>query len=121
MDRDELIEAAKWAALGLARSDHSGAPNPHRQGRRPLRLCHAYSATSGTCTQSHQISEPTTSSSGDKLANIMSAAATWRRHLRQREARFHELEQEAFLSLCGEQKTLERIQYMLTNNKPLRN
>lgn len=32
-----------------------------------------------------------------------------------------DLEREAFLSLCGEQKTLERIQYMLTNNKPLRN
>ena len=31
------------------------------------------------------------------------------------------LEREAFLSLCGEQKTLERIQYMLTNNRPLRN
>lgn len=31
------------------------------------------------------------------------------------------LEREAFLSLCGEQKTLERIQYMLENNKPLRN
>ncbi len=32
-----------------------------------------------------------------------------------------DLEREAFLSLCGEQKTLERIQYMLTNNRPLRN
>ncbi|MCB0665119.1 MAG: enoyl-CoA hydratase/isomerase family protein [Saprospiraceae bacterium] len=32
-----------------------------------------------------------------------------------------DLEREAFLSLCGEQKTLERIQYMLENNKPLRN
>jgi 3-hydroxyacyl-CoA dehydrogenase len=32
-----------------------------------------------------------------------------------------DVEREAFLSLCGEQKTLERIQYMLTNNKPLRN
>ncbi|MEK7253550.1 MAG: enoyl-CoA hydratase/isomerase family protein, partial [Bacteroidota bacterium] len=32
-----------------------------------------------------------------------------------------DLEREAFLSLCGEQKTLERVQYMLTNNKPLRN
>jgi 3-hydroxyacyl-CoA dehydrogenase len=32
-----------------------------------------------------------------------------------------DLEREAFLSLCGEQKTLERIQYMLQNNKPLRN
>ncbi|MCT4171598.1 3-hydroxyacyl-CoA dehydrogenase/enoyl-CoA hydratase family protein [Elizabethkingia anophelis] len=31
------------------------------------------------------------------------------------------LEREAFLSLCGERKTLERIQYMLQNGKPLRN
>lgn len=32
-----------------------------------------------------------------------------------------DVEREAFLSLCGESKTLERIQYMLQNNKPLRN
>ena len=32
-----------------------------------------------------------------------------------------DLEREAFLSLCGEQKTQERIQFMLMNNKPLRN
>ena len=32
-----------------------------------------------------------------------------------------DLEREAFLSLLGEQKTMERIQYMLENNKPLRN
>ncbi|MGB9591925.1 MAG: 3-hydroxyacyl-CoA dehydrogenase, partial [Candidatus Kryptoniota bacterium] len=32
-----------------------------------------------------------------------------------------DLEREAFLSLCGERKTQERIQYMLKNNKPLRN
>ena len=32
-----------------------------------------------------------------------------------------DIEREAFISLCGEQKTLERIQYMLENNKPLRN
>ncbi|MBL7818060.1 MAG: 3-hydroxyacyl-CoA dehydrogenase/enoyl-CoA hydratase family protein [Saprospiraceae bacterium] len=32
-----------------------------------------------------------------------------------------DIEREAMLSLCGEQKTLERVQYMLTNNKPLRN
>ncbi len=31
------------------------------------------------------------------------------------------LEREAFLSLCGEQKTLERIQSILTTGKPLRN
>jgi len=32
-----------------------------------------------------------------------------------------DVEREAFLSLCGEKKTLERIQHMLTTNKPLRN
>jgi 3-hydroxyacyl-CoA dehydrogenase len=32
-----------------------------------------------------------------------------------------DLEREAFLALLGNQKTLDRIQYMLMNNKPLRN
>jgi 3-hydroxyacyl-CoA dehydrogenase len=32
-----------------------------------------------------------------------------------------DIEREAFLSLCGEQKTLERIQAMLTTGRPLRN
>lgn len=32
-----------------------------------------------------------------------------------------DIEREAFLSLCGERKTLERIQFMLTKGKPLRN
>lgn len=31
------------------------------------------------------------------------------------------LEREAFLQLCGERKTLERIQFMLQKGKPLRN
>jgi 3-hydroxyacyl-CoA dehydrogenase len=32
-----------------------------------------------------------------------------------------ELEREAFLSLCGEKKTQERIAHMLKTGKPLRN
>ena len=32
-----------------------------------------------------------------------------------------DLEREAFLSLCGEEKSMARIAYMLENNKPLRN
>jgi 3-hydroxyacyl-CoA dehydrogenase len=32
-----------------------------------------------------------------------------------------DLEREAFVSLCGEPKSIERMQYMLMNNKPLRN
>jgi 3-hydroxyacyl-CoA dehydrogenase len=34
---------------------------------------------------------------------------------------FLDLEREAFVSLCGEQKTIERIKHMLTTGKPLRN
>ncbi len=31
------------------------------------------------------------------------------------------LEREAFLSLCGQKKTLERIQSVMTSGKPIRN
>jgi 3-hydroxyacyl-CoA dehydrogenase len=37
------------------------------------------------------------------------------------EQHFLDLEREAFLSLCGEDKTRARIQHMLTSGKPLRN
>ena len=37
------------------------------------------------------------------------------------EERMLELEREAFLSLCGEKKSQERMQHMLMKNKPLRN
>ncbi|HSM92977.1 MAG TPA: 3-hydroxyacyl-CoA dehydrogenase NAD-binding domain-containing protein [Anaeromyxobacteraceae bacterium] len=37
------------------------------------------------------------------------------------EAYLLDLEREAFLSLCGERRTLERIQHMLKKGKPLRN
>jgi 3-hydroxyacyl-CoA dehydrogenase len=32
-----------------------------------------------------------------------------------------DLEREAFVSLCGEQKTRDRIAHMLSTGKPLRN
>jgi 3-hydroxyacyl-CoA dehydrogenase len=32
-----------------------------------------------------------------------------------------DIERESFMSLCGEQKTLERIQAMLSTGRPLRN
>jgi 3-hydroxyacyl-CoA dehydrogenase len=37
------------------------------------------------------------------------------------EERMLELEREAFVSLCGEKKTQERMQHMVMTNKPLRN
>jgi 3-hydroxyacyl-CoA dehydrogenase len=32
-----------------------------------------------------------------------------------------DIEREAFVSLCGEPKSIARIEYMLTKGKPLRN
>ena len=37
------------------------------------------------------------------------------------EQAYLDLEFEAFLSLCGEEKSLDRIKHMLEHNKPLRN
>jgi 3-hydroxyacyl-CoA dehydrogenase len=118
MDRDELLDAAKQAGLGLARSDFK-APRA-RSVRAAGRTGYAtlYSALWGM-QQSNQISEYDLHI-GAKLAHVMcggdvptGAIVT--------EARFHELEREAFLSLCGEKKTQERIAHMLETGKPLRN
>jgi 3-hydroxyacyl-CoA dehydrogenase len=55
-----------------------------------------------------------------KLAHVLSGgnvpANTW-----VTEKYLLELEREAFISLCGEPKTQQRMQYMLTKGKPLRN
>lgn len=56
----------------------------------------------------------------DKLAYVMSGGDLSEPTLVS-EQYLLELEREAFLSLCTERKTLERIQYMLQKGKPLRN
>lgn len=55
-----------------------------------------------------------------KVAHVMTGGNTNSYQLISEDALL-ELEREAFLSLCGEQKTMERIAYMLEHNKPLRN
>ena len=57
---------------------------------------------------------------GRKLATIMAGGAV-PHPTAVSEQYLLDLEREAFLSLCGEPKTQERISYMLMNNKPLRN
>jgi 3-hydroxyacyl-CoA dehydrogenase len=57
---------------------------------------------------------------GNHLARILCGgqvpAGTW-----VSEQALLDLEREAFLSLCGQEKTRARIQQMLTTGKPLRN
>ena len=56
----------------------------------------------------------------NKLAYVM-AGGDLSEHTLVSEQYLLDIEREAFLSLCTERKTLERIQFMLTKGKPLRN
>ncbi|MFZ9887711.1 MAG: hypothetical protein ACO3JL_09435, partial [Myxococcota bacterium] len=55
-----------------------------------------------------------------KVARVMTGGDTTSRHL-VTEQQLLDLEREAFLSLCGEEKTQSRIMHMLETGKPLRN
>ncbi len=55
-----------------------------------------------------------------KLAVVLSGGVSGHTH-EVTEQEILDLECEAFISLCGEPKSQERMQYMLMNNKPLRN
>jgi 3-hydroxyacyl-CoA dehydrogenase len=55
-----------------------------------------------------------------KLARVLCGGVAGASHL-VTEQEILDLEREAFVSLCGEPKSQERMQYMLMNNKPLRN
>ena len=57
---------------------------------------------------------------GEKLAHILSGGRLTGEQ-RVSEQYLLDLEREAFLSLCGQPKTQERMQYMLKNGKALRN
>ena len=57
---------------------------------------------------------------GEKLAYVLSGGRlTGTQNVS--EQYLLDLEREAFLSLCGNVKTQQRMQYMLKNGKPLRN
>ena len=57
---------------------------------------------------------------GNKLGNLLCGGNT-SPSTPVTEERLMEIEREAFLSLCGEQKTQERLMHMLQTGKPLRN
>jgi 3-hydroxyacyl-CoA dehydrogenase len=57
---------------------------------------------------------------GEKLAWILSGG-TLTGAQKVNEQYLLDLEREAFLSLCGNRETQERMHYMLKNGKPLRN
>jgi 3-hydroxyacyl-CoA dehydrogenase len=58
---------------------------------------------------------------GTRLARVLSGGGEFTSPQRVSEQYLLDLECEAFLSLCGEKRTVERIQHMLKRGKPLRN
>jgi 3-hydroxyacyl-CoA dehydrogenase len=118
LNREFLIHDAKQTALGMARAGYR-APRqrtmrlPGESGYATLR------STLQMMHEAHQISEHDIKV-GSKLAWILCGGKTVPT-VRVHEQHILDLEREAFMQLCGEEKTRERMQYMLMNNKPLRN
>lgn len=118
MARDTVIADAKQLVLGLARAGYRPPP-PRRirvigeNGAATLR------SLLRNLAGAHQISEHD-AKVGGHLARILSGGNV-PAGAQVSEQAILDLEREAFLSLCGEPKTRDRIQHMLTAGKPLRN
>jgi 3-hydroxyacyl-CoA dehydrogenase len=118
MNGDLLVAEAKEIALGLARAGHR-PPRPRRV-RVPGRAGSAQLAAGIWGFQQQGLISAHDAKIGLKIAHVLCGgdvpAGT-----EVDEQRLLDLEREAFVSLCGEPKTQERIQHMLMNGKPLRN
>jgi 3-hydroxyacyl-CoA dehydrogenase len=117
-DRARQLHEAKQRAVGLANSGyHPPIPRayklPGESGVATLQML-VNTLVAGNYASEHdakiamKLAEVLCGGAGGALGPVT-------------EDRVLELEREAFLSLCGEPKSQERMQFMLMNNKPLRN
>jgi 3-hydroxyacyl-CoA dehydrogenase len=119
MNRSRLIADAKAKAIELA---DAGYTQPVRRkdikvlGKQGLGIVYA---GANTMYSGHYISEHDKKIS-EKLGYVM-CGGDLSSPTEVTEQYLLDLEREAFLSLCGERKTLERIQSIVTKGKPLRN
>jgi 3-hydroxyacyl-CoA dehydrogenase len=117
-DRARLLTDAKARAMGLSASGyHPPAPRafvlPGESGMATLRMLIEALVAAGQASE-HDAKIAT------KLAEVLCGGVAGGAH-EVTEEQMLEIEREAFVSLCGEPKSQERMQYMLMNNKPLRN
>jgi 3-hydroxyacyl-CoA dehydrogenase len=117
-DRARQLWEAKTRALALADSGyHAPVPRafrlPGESGVATLQMFIDTMVASGYASE-HD------AKIGARLARVLCGGVSGASH-EVTEEEMLELECEAFVSLCGEQKSLERMQHMLMNNKPLRN
>jgi len=118
INRDHLLYRAKQRALGMARAGFV-APRPMK-----FRLPGADgAATIDTMLRSMQDNGQVSEHDrmiGVKLGRVLTGGDTTPNVLVS-EQHILDLERETFLSLCGEEKSQARMEFMLMNNKPLRN
>jgi 3-hydroxyacyl-CoA dehydrogenase len=117
-DRARQLWEAKQRAIGLANAGHHPpAPRayklPGENGIATLKML-VNTLEAGKYASAHD------AKIAMHLANVLCGGADG--HVApDSEDKILELEREAFLSLCGEPLSQARMQYMLQNNKPLRN
>ncbi len=118
MNRERLIGDAKAAVLEMAPSYTPGTPRQdivvEGEAGYALLKIGLYMAREGG-----YISEYDTVV-GEKLAHVLSGGRGVGRPVVS-EQTLLDLEREAFLSLCGQAKTQDRMEHMLKSGKPLRN
>ena len=118
MNRDLQIGDAKARAIGMAESGfRPPRPTsfllPGANGRATIDMLLYDMEVNGQISAHDRLI-------ANKLAYVLTGGDTSATSLVSEE-RLLELEAEAFLSLCGEEKSLARVQAMLATNKPLRN
>jgi 3-hydroxyacyl-CoA dehydrogenase len=118
MNAERLVGDAKSAALSLVSSYAPGAPrNDIAVGGEPayaaMKIA-AWSMHEGGFISDHDFLI------AEKLAHVLSGGRVAAGSMVS-EQHLLDLEREAFLSLCGQPKTQERIQHMLKTGQPLRN
>jgi 3-hydroxyacyl-CoA dehydrogenase len=118
MNRERLTADAKAAALGCGATWAPGMPRQDiavegEAGYAALKMGMTLAAEGGYITEYDCVV-------GEKLAYVLSGGRLTGTQ-KVSEQYLLDLEREAFLSLCGNPKTQERMQYMLKHGKALRN
>jgi 3-hydroxyacyl-CoA dehydrogenase len=126
MNRDRLVADAKEAALALARGGYKPLAASWQEGAQTTQIkVLGEQFLAGAKLAIHMMIRGGYASEydahvGRKLANILAGGPLTSPQLVS-EQYVLDLEREAFVSLCGEKKTQERIAHTLKTGKPLRN
>jgi len=119
MNHDHLLHQAKKAVLALAEAEYvpprtrNEVRVPGRTGRAALEVFVYLMQEAGYITDHDVVI-------AKKLAHVLTGGDVDVNTLVSEEYLL-DIEREAFLSLCGEEKTQARMKHMLDTNKPLRN